>query len=288
MMISTWWVRNRNSYSPLSKNRLGITLGGLFYAIVLESTLLNNFDIMNIITNQSELLAFVRDELNSEKNLSIRGVARLCGVKDTSIIRGAAFSSVNLSQKLIGQGFDAAALAENGFCPKAVWLTIEYFAYESKAKAEMAKQIARTFGMIGVITTFEELTKEPVIEKSPELPRRDVIEYVQAQKDIEAINNLTLQELLRDQLIDELSILRGKALPRAKTKEYTIGKVRARELGYTTKEIGNGSALGRFLAKNVPVAYVERVGKHSTNHYEVDDQLDTAIKTYFGLKSALK
>ena len=32
----------------------------------------------------------------------------------------------------------------------------------------------------------------------------------------------------------------------------------------------------------------ERVGKYNVKHYEVNDQLDTAIKTYFGLKHALK
>ena len=79
-------------------------------------------------------------------NLSIRGVARCCDVPDTSIIRGAALANKQLLETYTEHGFEAAALVENGFPPQAVWLAIEYFAYESKAAAPMAKQLARTFG----------------------------------------------------------------------------------------------------------------------------------------------
>jgi hypothetical protein len=64
--------------------------------------------------------------------------------------------------------------------------------------------------------------------------------------------------------------------------------VRARELGYTNKEIGNGSALGKFVAKSVPIAFIERIGNYQVKHYEVNDLLDTAIKTFFGLRHALR
>lgn len=92
-------------------------------------------------------------------NLSIRGVARCCGVDDKAIINGADFKSNKLGQILTYQGFQAADLSEDGFPPQAVWLCIEYFAYDSKAKASMAKQLARTFGSIGIKTTLEKLTQ---------------------------------------------------------------------------------------------------------------------------------
>jgi len=119
------------------------------------------------------------------------------------------------------------------------------------------------------------------------LPSRDATELTHTAISIESLNNCTLQQLLRDELIDELSIRRKQKQLPAAPKEYTIVKVRAKELGYSTEEIGNGTSLGKFVAKLIPIAFEERVGKYSTKHYEVSDELDTAIKSYFGMKHAL-
>ena len=115
------------------------------------------------IQTQSDFLTFIKDEAMSNGNLSIRGVARCCGVRDTSLIRGAALKSNKLGETLSSKGFHAAALAEDGFPPQAVWLCIEYFAYESQAEAPMAKQLARTFGSIGVMSTLSQLAGIPAM-----------------------------------------------------------------------------------------------------------------------------
>lgn len=114
------------------------------------------------ITTQSDLLSYIKSELTNDTNLSIRGVERLCGIANNALIKGVEFVSKKLGQILTAHGFTAVELIKNGFNAQATWLVIEYFAYESKAKAEGAKQIARTFGSIGVMTTFEKLTEEPV------------------------------------------------------------------------------------------------------------------------------
>lgn len=160
-----------------------------------------------------------------------------------------------------------------------VKLSIEGFKnWAMMSKTETGKQVRKYF------LECEKIAEEKVNNKK-EIP--STIEYVKAHEYIETINNETLKQLLRDQLIDELSVLRGqKALPE-KAIHYTIAKVRAIELGYSTKEIGNGSQLGKFLARNVPIAFSERIGKYATNHYAVDDQLDTAIHRYFGMKKSL-
>jgi phage antirepressor YoqD-like protein len=119
------------------------------------------------IKTQSDLLAFLKDNLSDGQNLSIRGVAKLCGVQNTSLIRSSAFNSEKLGQILTDSGFEAVALEQNGFNAKATWLVIEYFAYESKAKAEGAKQIARTFGQLGIQLTFDKLAEV----KQPQLPQ---------------------------------------------------------------------------------------------------------------------
>ena len=116
------------------------------------------------VINTESLVEFIKENLQGE-NLSIKGVAALCGVADTSIIRGAAFKSAALAQKLEAKGFEAAALTEEGFSPVATWLTIDYFANESKAKAVFAKAIANTFGAFGVKSAFNQISDEKFTER---------------------------------------------------------------------------------------------------------------------------
>jgi hypothetical protein len=106
------------------------------------------------------LAGFIQKNLEGQK-LSIRGVAGLCGVADKSIINGGSFNSQILAEKLESRGFDAGSLLENGFGAVETWLVIEYFAYDSKAKAPFAKAIARTFGAFGVKSAFSQVAPQP-------------------------------------------------------------------------------------------------------------------------------
>lgn len=242
---------------------------------------------MTNLTTQSSLLQFIHEELVNGTNLSIRGLAKLCGVADKSLINGGSFNSAKLGQTLTEQGFEAGSLATNGFPAMAVWLTIEYYAYESKAKAEGAKQLARTFGQIGIMTTFDKLTQIPEPEPVKVLTGSHYLQDLEAMKFL-APDNETLKQLIREKMIDTLAIEQGSNPPALLAKEpkkdYTIAKVRATQLGYTIKEIANGSALGRFISKNVPVAFKETIGRYPVNHYEVNDELDTTIHSYFKAK----
>ncbi|EKU99749.1 hypothetical protein Lepto7375DRAFT_1817 [Leptolyngbya sp. PCC 7375] len=123
--------------------------------------------------SSGNLAQFMKENLE-KGNLSIVGVAALCGVSDTSIIRGSAFGSKRIAEKLESKGFEASALVEEGFNSVATWLTIEYFAYDSEAKAVFAKAIARTFGAFGVKSAFDEVlgTRQNVAQ----LPVRSIRE----------------------------------------------------------------------------------------------------------------
>lgn len=136
------------------------------------------------------------------------------------------------------------------------------------------------------------LNQQPqVVNRQPErvLPKHTAVEYSKAIQTLPDIENLALRELLRDALIDEMSVLQtNKSLPSSPSPvRYTIGKVRARELGYSNKEIGNGSSLGRYLALRLPVAFTDRVGNYNVKHYEVNGELDATIHDYFGQKKIL-
>jgi hypothetical protein len=116
---------------------------------------------MTEIRTQSDFLSFIKENLTTKNNLTIRGMARLVGVADTSLINRASFNSKKLGQSLTQQGFEAASLSELGFPPKAVWLVIEYYAYDAKVIKPEALQIARTFGQLGIELTFDQLTSTP-------------------------------------------------------------------------------------------------------------------------------
>jgi hypothetical protein len=114
------------------------------------------------ISNLEEFCQYICDNSVGDRALSIRGLARLCEVHDTAIIRGADFYSQKLAQKLTGIGFEAADLVKYGFNASSAWAVVEYFAYESQAKAEGAKRLARLFGALGVSKAFELAHETPV------------------------------------------------------------------------------------------------------------------------------
>jgi hypothetical protein len=69
---------------------------------------------VQLIQNQSDFLSFLRGEAMPNGNLSIRGVARCCGVHQSSTLKSESdgFVSKKLGQTLIGHGFEAAGLGK--------------------------------------------------------------------------------------------------------------------------------------------------------------------------------
>lgn len=117
------------------------------------------------ISSTAELLSFFKENLTGD-NLSIRGLARLCGVPHTSIIRGAVLGSAALAEKLLEQGFEGGALSENGFNSVASWLVIEYFAFDARIPTTEARQIARILGSLGIQIAFTSLSHDNALVKA--------------------------------------------------------------------------------------------------------------------------
>ena len=124
------------------------------------------------------------------------------------------------------------------------------------------------------------------VQQAPALPTRDAVDYIESAAKLEEMPDSTLKMLLRDTLIDELSLQRNNQRQLAGTpKQYTIVKVRAKQLGYSAREIGDGAALGRFIKRRIAPAYQEMIGRYPVFHYEITDALDTAIHSFFGATS---
>jgi prophage antirepressor-like protein len=114
-----------------------------------------------------------------------------------------------------------------------------------------------------------------------QLPSRDAIDYVLATKAVNQMEDCILTRLLKDALVDDLSLRQNNNLLDGEKARYTVVKVRAKELGYTENQIGNGAALGRFVKSTVEPVFQENVGRYKVWHYEINEALDNAIYNYF-------
>jgi phage regulator Rha-like protein len=130
---------------------------------------------------------------------------------------------------------------------------------------------------------LEAIAPEKEIITPRQLPQHSAVEYAQAAHMVETLPDNLLKQLVRDALIDELSLQQNlKYLPVAeKPKQYTIVKVRAKRLGYTDKQIGDGKQLGRFVKSQVAPSFQEVIGRYPVYHYEINESLDNAIHKFF-------
>jgi hypothetical protein len=232
---------------------------------------------MNIIKSEQDFLSFIRDQAMPNGNLSIRGVARCCSVHHNSIIDGGDFKSVKLAQTYTEHGLECGDLVENGFNPQAVWLAIEYFAYESKAAAPMAKQLARTFGAIGVKHVISQLTAPaPAPEQSRQLPTSFEV-LVDATKLLPSITNPIIKAAFEQRLAEELGA--NSALP-GSAANPVLAAVLARDLGYSLKP-GEDAKLGKWVRRyHEPLGQAQH-GRYQVNVYDRTPELQATVKAFF-------
>ena len=212
-------------------------------------------------------------------NLSIVGVSRCCSVSPQSIIESSHFKSVKIAETYAEYGFEASHLVENGFPPQAVWLAIEYFAYDSKAAAPMAKQLARTFGAIGIKHVISQLTATPPApapEQTRQLPTSFEV-LVEATKLLPSITNPLIKAAFAQRLAEELGA--NNALPGSQAKPV-LAAVLARDLGYSLKP-GEDAKLGKWVRKyHEPLGQTQH-GRYEVNVYDRTPELEETVKAFF-------
>ena len=115
------------------------------------------------------------------------------------------------------------------------------------------------------------------------LPVHTAVEYAEAAYKTECLPDGHLKRLLKNALVDELDLQQNlKYLPVAeKPEKFTIVKVRAKALGYSSAQIGDGNRLGKFVRGRVEPAFQEMIGRYPVYHYEITPALDEAIHLYF-------
>lgn len=211
-----------------------------------------------------------------------RGYARMSGKDESTIRKRLKVSDLEVvkdAQILTAGGMQGADLITEDMI--AEWLP--------KDNPAMATQLlklgVRVFlhKMAGFEVKSEAVVSVPQPYVERVLPVRDTVDYIEAAAKLETLSNGILKHLLKDALVDQVSLDQNlKYLPVAeKPRQYTIAKVRAKSLGYSESQIGDGTQLGRFIKSQIEPAFQEHIGRFPVFHYEINAELDTAIHRYF-------
>jgi PII-like signaling protein len=159
------------------------------------------------------------------------------------------------------------------------------FKYHPQLAMRMGAAGANVY-MLGLAGYQTKVVESSPIEQHRQLPPvRDAIDYANAIKTLEGMQDSRLKRLLDARLTAELSLDRinqsQPLLAVEQPKQYTTATVRAAQLGYSAQKIGTGSRLGTFVGKTAKREFQDWQGQYLVWHYEVNDALDSAIHAYF-------
>lgn len=129
------------------------------------------------VENQSEFWSEIIPELRVDEGgvgyASVRAVARLCGVRHTTLVnhfRGGSLKTSFLSKTLAGHGFNGGSFSANGIPDKAIAIIVQYYAMDAGPNCrEEAKACLKAFLAIGIRTWMHQLTgyKPPQPDPQP-------------------------------------------------------------------------------------------------------------------------
>jgi hypothetical protein len=139
-------------------------------------------------------------------------------------------------------------------------------------------EIAQAQSYFALKTREAEVAQQPIEIPRQLPPIRDTIEYLQAARDIEVFPDPIIRSLLNQRLMEELG---SKSLSSMAIATQVILTVRAKELGFSDKQIGSGTQLGKFVAKVMTPTGKTQHGRYPVNVYDLTPELDESIKAYF-------
>jgi phage anti-repressor protein len=182
-------------------------------------------------------------------------------------------------------------VAENplgGRPTETITLSIECFkVWSMMAGTEQGRKVRLYF------LECEKIAKEKMITPSP-TPVRNLpssVEYLNAWKELKEMPKDKMTLLIEYRMMSELEIenvnqrfLTGNP---EKQQHLTTVNIRAKQLGYTEKQIGDGKTLGSFVKKRVKPHAKDWQGQYQVWHYIVNDELDKVIHSYFQKETGL-
>jgi hypothetical protein len=109
-------------------------------------------------------------------------------------------------------------------------------------------------------------------------------DYIELKVKLDGLKQDRITELLNYRFVSELEGLNvnERQLGTAtEQKHYQPCNLRAYDLGYDVKKVSNGTMLGRYVKKVVEPSFKDYQGQYHVWHYEVNNELDNAIHSYF-------
>lgn len=172
-------------------------------------------------------------------------------------------------------GTDLIEVRQGGFDDQGTWIHPDLGdAFASWLSVEYEFRVSQ------ILQDWRQEKSLPAAPAPRQLPPvRDAIEYLNAAKEIQVFPDPILRSLLNQRLMEDLSA--GQPLLTASAQPQVILTVRAKELGYTDKQIGSGSRLGRFVSKVMPPNGKTQHGRYPVNVYDLTPELDETIHAYF-------
>ena len=137
--------------------------------------------------------------------------------------------------------------------------------------------------IVELMTTGTVSIVQPVAQPVRQLaPQRDLLDYLNAAKSIGIDQDPILKSLFSQRMAEQLG---GTALPSSSTPKHILLTVRASELGVSSREIGSGSQLGKYVRSlGFAPTGTSQHGKHPVNVYECSIDLDAAILNFFDVE----
>jgi hypothetical protein len=124
------------------------------------------------------------------------------------------------------------------------------------------------------------------VEKKKNDPLTILATVIDLKEKLDGLKQDRLTELIKYQLTSQIEILNvnqrqlGTATV-TKQKHYQPCNLRAKDLGYNIYQVSNGTELGRYVRKLVEPAFKDYQGQYHVWHYEVNNELDNVIHSYF-------
>ena len=208
------------------------------------------------VNTADQFKAFILEHLQGNKNLSIRGVAKMAGVDESAIRRSADFSESKLSKKLATQGFKSADFSESGIPSLAAMLILEYYSFEANRKTELALTFYRACATYGLQKVIEECTQveeiKPISLPPANIQLKELADSLEVLKSYGVdMSNPRFTQALTD---TAANIIMPKVLPPSTSGEKWLGAIEIIEQ-YTSVEPPSYNhlqswrvKLGRFMS----------------------------------------
>lgn len=220
-------------------------------------------------------LEFQVDTENGLAYCSISAAARMLGV-----------DKGNLSKYLKGvvniEPISAEIQTAGGLQGVVLLSSEQVFKLALRYNLELAEKMGSAganiymLGLAGYRTVIEQ--PQPQRELAPQ---RDLIDYMQVIERFEYLaQDPLIKSLVAQRLAEELG---SKALPSIVDIQVIV-TVRAGELGYSQKQIGTGSQLGKFVYSRIQPTGKTQHGKYPVNAYKLTKELDDCIHEFFGAR----